>query len=325
MAITTTTIAGAIAAKAIAGAAIGAAVNAGVSAIQGNSGSDILKSAGKGALTGGVTGGVFGGLGAMGTAANAAKAGTEAAKVGTEAAKTGTEIAKTTTEIGTSTAPTVGGLEAGAAGGAANTGAKLGFTSAIKNAGTALKDKATTMFNKGTSAQDVSKVPIPGYTKTTIQSTGPKLSNGAQLKGPIQTVWVKGGAETAKAAASPSSKVSFGQAAKNVAGSIGAQGLLSIASLGIGTAQSAQASRQANEASQLQYNLSKRQYDEQQAYKTGLQTSAASKRQDSLAFGSSLYDAASNNTLLTDTTSGNTGTFSLLGSSVKTSRRTDLT
>lgn len=120
--------------------------------------------------------------------------------------------------------------------------------------------------------------------------------------------------------------------AKNRAGKITGQdviqGALSIAST-VGAARQASAANKVSEQSLL---FQRQTYDEQKAEvesnKAKLKSDAWTDYQSASLFGESLYGSDSNSTLLTSyytNGTGNAGNFSLIGSSINTSRQTDLT
>ena len=120
--------------------------------------------------------------------------------------------------------------------------------------------------------------------------------------------------------------------AKNRAGKIAGQdviqGALSIAST-VGAARQASAANKVSEQSLL---FQRQTYDEQKAEvesnKAKLKSDAWTDYQSASLFGESLYGSDSNSTLLTSyhtNGTGNVGNFSLIGSSINTSRQTDLT
>lgn len=119
---------------------------------------------------------------------------------------------------------------------------------------------------------------------------------------------------------------------KNRAGKIAGQGViqgaLSIASM-VGAARQASAANKVSEQSLL---FQKQTYNEQKAEvesnKAKLKSDALTDYQSASLFGESLYGSDSNSTLLTSyytNGTGNAGNFSLIGSSINTSRQTDLT
>ena len=120
--------------------------------------------------------------------------------------------------------------------------------------------------------------------------------------------------------------------AKNKVGKITGQdviqGALSVASA-VGAAKQASAANKVSEQSLL---FQKQTYNEQKAEvesnKAKLKSDAWTDYQSASLFGESLYGSDSNSTLLTSyytNGTGNAGNFSLIGSSINTSRQTDLT
>lgn len=218
----------------------------------------------------------------------------------------------------------------GAAVGAATGGIAKGVSIGVSKAGSLIKGAkaAKAGTETGTKAaevtttaaptgQTVAQAPTPGPAETTANVGGkPTLRPKASLKGQPVSVQLKGAANTVKTKAG------------KVAGQVGVQGALSIAS-GVAGAKQAKA---ANEVSKQSLLFQQQTYADQKAE---TESTKAKLKQDAWAdyssaslFGEQLYGSASNNTLLTSyhtNGTGNVGNYSLINSSVTTSKLTDLT
>lgn len=218
----------------------------------------------------------------------------------------------------------------GAAVGAATGGIAKGVSIGVSKAGSLIKGAkaAKAGTETGTKAaevtttaaptgQTVAQAPTPGTAETTANVGGkPTLRPKASLKGQPVSVQLKGAANTVKTKAG------------KVAGQVGVQGALSIAS-GVAGAKQAKA---ANEVSKQSLLFQQQTYADQKAE---TESTKAKLKQDAWAdyssaslFGEQLYGSASNNTLLTSyhtNGTGNVGNYSLINSSVTTSKLTDLT
>ena len=218
----------------------------------------------------------------------------------------------------------------GAAVGAATGGIAKGLSIGVSKAGSLIKGAkaAKAGTETGTKAaevtttaaptgQTVAQAPTAGPAETAANVGGkPTLRPKASLKGQPVSVQLKGAANTIKTKAG------------KVAGQVGVQGALSIAS-GVAGAKQAKA---ANEVSKQSLLFQQQTYADQKAE---TESTKAKLKQDAWAdyssaslFGEQLYGSDSNNTLLTSyhtNGTGNVGNYSLINSSVTTSKLTDLT
>lgn len=210
-----------------------------------------------------------------------------------------------------------GGIAKGVSIGVSKAGSLIKGAKAAK-AGTETGTKATEVTTTAApTGQTVVQAPSAGPAETTANVGGkPTLRPKASLKGQPVSVQLKGAANTVKAKAG------------KIAGQVGVQGALSIAS-GIAGAKQAKA---ANEVSKQSLLFQQQTYADQKAE---TESTKAKLKQDAWAdyssaslFGESLYGSDSNNTLLTSyhtNGTGNVGNYSLINSSVTTSKLTDLT
>lgn len=104
-----------------------------------------------------------------------------------------------------------------------------------------------------------------------------------------------------------------------------AQGILAVVSAGMGMKQGMEGNKIAQQGLLFQQQTYAAQEAEKNKYKATAKATADANRQSLLDFGSSLKGLESNSTLLTDTSTGNTGVFSILNTGITTSRKTDLT
>lgn len=116
--------------------------------------------------------------------------------------------------------------------------------------------------------------------------------------------------------------------AGKVVGQYGAQGALSVASAVMGAKQASDSNKVAQQSLLFQQQTYKEQKAEVEKNKAKLKQDAWSDYSSASLFGEQLYGSDSNNTLLTSyhtNGTGNAGNYSLIGSGVTTSRKTDLT
>lgn len=207
-----------------------------------------------------------------------------------------------------------GSLLGGAAGGAA-----------FKGMAEAAAKVTSKIGSKGGGSVTGAAAPIPTSAPTAASTIDMATANGLRPKANISIQDKVGGAiNTVK-----NSKVGqvVAKAGKG-AGQYVAQGALSIASAAIGTAQA----NAANEVSKQSLLFQKQTYNEQKAEvdknKAKLKEEAWSDYSSASLFGSQLYGSDSNNTLLTSyhtNGTGNQGNYSIIGSGITTSKKTDLT
>lgn len=221
-----------------------------------------------------------------------------------------------------------GGVAKGLSIGAGKVGSLLKAHKAAK-AGTETGTKAAEVTTTAApTGQTVVQAPSAGPAETTANVGGkPTLRPKASLKGQPVSVQLKGAANTAGANLRGAANTVKTKAGK-IAGQVGVQGALSIAS-GIAGAKQAKA---ANEVSKQSLLFQQQTYADQKAE---TESTKAKLKQDAWAdyssaslFGESLYGSDSNNTLLTSyhtNGTGNVGNYSLINSSVTTSKLTDLT
>lgn len=226
-----------------------------------------------------------------------------------------------------------GGAAKGISIGAGKVGSLLKANKAAK-AGTEATKTTITTGNTNTVAP-TGQAPVPGTQPTPGAGTGeaivkaggkPQLRPKADLKGQPISVQLKAKAATGKTVVqSAATKLKTG--AGKVAGQVGVQGALSIAS-GIAGAKQANA---ANEVSKQSLLFQQQTYNEQkaevEANKAKLKQEAWTDYSSSSLFGEQLYGSTSNNTLLTSyhtNGTGNQASFSILNYSAH-SNKTDLT
>ena len=308
------------------GAAAGAGATSGIMATLATMATKVggaLASAGKAAMASGIPQAM--GSGALwGAGINAAMSALQGNSIGDIAADAGKGAA-----VGAAT----GGIAKGISIGAGKVGSLLKANKAAK-AGTEATKTTTTAGNTNTVAP-TGQAPVPGTQPTPGAGTGeaivkaggkPQLRPKADLKGQPISVQLKAKAATGKTVVqSAATKLKTG--AGKVAGQVGVQGALSIAS-GIAGAKQANA---ANEISRQSLLFQQQTYTEQkaevEANKAKLKQEAWTDYSSSNLFGEQLYGSTSNNTLLTSyhtNGTGNQGSFSILNYTAQ-SNKTDLT
>ena len=211
------------------------------------------------------------------------------------AAKTGTDAAT----VAVNFIPGIGPVASAALQGAVQAGGTMAQGGTVKGVPTGAAANATNT--------QMAPVPSSAPTLRPKADVSSKVTGMAGLKAKANTFKAKAG---------------------KVAGQVGVQGALSIAS-GIAGAKQANA---ANEVSRQSLLFQKQTYNEQQAEveknKAKLKQDAWSDYSSASLFGEQLYGSESNNTLLTNyhtNGTGNAGNYSLIGSGITTSKLTDLT
>ena len=301
------------------GAAAGAGATSGIMATLATMATKVggaLATAGKAAMASGVPQAM--GSGALwGAGINAAMSALQGNSIGDIAADAGKGAA-----VGAAT----GGIAKGLSIGAGKVGSLLKAHKAAKAGADATK--ATNAAGSTNTVAPTGQAPVPGTTaqaptpgagaSNAITKAGgkPQLRPKADLKGQPISVQLKAKAATGKAVV------------QKVAGQVGVQGALSIAS-GIAGAKQANAANEVSKQSLLfQQQTYKEQKAEVESNKAKLKADAWTDYSSTNLFGEQLYGSDSNNTLLTSyhtNGTGNAGNFSLLSTRVNTTKTTDLT
>ena len=279
-----------------------------------------LATAGKAAMASGIPQAM--GSGALwGAGINAAMSALQGNSIGDIAADAGKGAA-----VGAAT----GGIAKGLSIGAGKVGSLLKAHKAAKAGTEATKAGTETTANTVNAGQaaNMQTAPVPGKAEIAAEVGGkPQLRPKADLKGQPISVQLKAKVNTGKAVVQ-SAATNLKSKAGKVAGQVGVQGALSIAS-GIAGAKQANA---ANEVSKQSLLFQQQTYNEQKAEvesnKAKLKADAWTDYSSTSLFGEQLYGSDSNNTLLTNyhtNGTGNVGNFSLLSTRVNTTKTTDLT
>lgn len=311
------------------GAAAGAGATSGIMATLATMATKVggaLATAGKAAMASGVPQAM--GSGALwGAGINAAMSALQGNSIGDIAADAGKGAA-----VGAAT----GGIAKGLSIGAGKVGSLLKAHKAAKAGADATK--ATNATGSANTVAPTGQAPVPGTTTqaptpgagagNAITKAGgkPQLRPKADIKGQPISVQLKAKAATGKAVVQ-SAATNLKSKAGKVAGQVGVQGGLSIAT-GVAGAQQAKAS---NAISQQSLLFQQQTYNEQkaevEANKAKLKQEAWTDYSSTNLFGEQLYGATSNNTLLTSyhtNGTGNQGSFSILNYTAQ-SNKTDLT
>jgi hypothetical protein len=264
--------------------------------------------------------------------------------VGQGMAQIGTDVASAAVSFIPGIGPVAGAaLKAGlsaanaaAQGGGAKDIALAGVTGAASNIGSGLLGKASGVIKEGAS-KVMSKLHIGGAKVAGYTGTLPDLDAAA---GNIKqsTLAPVPGAEppelrpkatltdAQQAMVNSNTKQSFKSKVGKVAGQVGVQGVLSIASAIAGAKQASAANEVAKQSLLFQKQTYKDQKAETEKNKAKLKEDAWSDYSSASLFGSNLYGSESNNTLFTNyhvnNGTGNQGNFSILSAVPK---NTDLT
>lgn len=324
------------------GLAAGAAISAGTAAIQGGSAKDILKSAGIGAATGAVTGGA----GSMLGSSAAGLLGKGVSAVGDKLASSSSSLLS---KAGSSLATAGDKMVA--------FGATHGVKATLSNLKTELGKKAleNTVTNapanvggpasvtETASLPEVSGVPepttnalpeVPKVTTTggmqniatNIKDIGKTAADTAKNTGkaPINNMTTKGITLSTKDNVIANIKKVGGKVGK-VAGQVGVQGVLSVGTAIAGAKQARAANEVSRQGLLFQQQTYKEQKAERESTKAQLKQDAYTAHTSATVFTENLFGENSNGNLLTDYTSDSKSNYSLLKSSIKTKKSSDLT
>lgn len=264
--------------------------------------------------------------------------------VGQGMAQIGTDVASAAVSFIPGVGPVAGaalkaGLSAGNAaiqGGGAKDIALAGATGAASNIGSGLLGKASGVIKEGASSV-MSKLHIGGAKGAGYTGTLPDLTAAAGNIKQSTLAPVPGAEPPAlrpkatltdaqQAMVNSNTKQSFKSKVGKVAGQVGVQGVLSIASAIAGAKQANAANEVAKQSLLFQQQTYKDQKAETEKNKAKLKEDAWSDYSSASLFGSNLYGSESNSTLLTNyhvnNGTGNQGSFSILSAIPK---NTDLT
>jgi len=264
--------------------------------------------------------------------------------VGQGMAQIGTDVASAAVSFIPGIGPVAGAaLKAGlsaanaaAQGGGAKDIALGAITGAASNIGSGLLGKASGVIKEGASSV-MSKLHIGGAKGAGYTGTLPDLNAAAGNTKQLALAPVPGAEPPAlrpkaaltdaqQAMVNSNTKQSFKSKVGKVAGQVGVQGVLSIASAIAGAKQANAANEVAKQSLLFQQQTYKDQKAETEKNKAKLKEDAWSDYSSASLFGSNLYGSESNNTLLTNyhvnNGTGNQGSFSILSAIPK---NTDLT
>jgi hypothetical protein len=203
-------------------------------------------------------------------------------------------------------------------------------TSTLK-IGNTIKNVSTGAANATANTADVAVKAAPAATTTTAVKAAPAATTSAAsagYKGTLPDLTARGASIRQAEGINPgqSEATSLKSKVGKVAGQVGVQGVLSVASAIMGAKQASAANEVAKQSLLFQQQTYKEQKAETEKNKAKLKEDAWSDYSSASLFGSNLYGSESNNTLFTNyhvnNGTGNQGNFSILSVVPK---NTDLT